>query len=135
MAPAHAEIIPKYFGLSWGLIRRPNQAQRGREHFPKVQGCASAIRSPRTQAFIVAGCHKVKTSKRGGSSDRTMQAFIRCLRQPHVVLYFPVDASLPCFFPRSGRVSTLFFIDSGKNLIWNARKAVGSIVDAERAIV
>ena len=30
---------------------------------------------------------------------------------------------------------TLFFVDSSKNLVWNARKTVGPIVDAKRAIV
>ena len=60
---------------------------------------------------------------------------IRLLQLPYAVLNLPVDAALPCLFPRRGRVSTLFFIDSSKNLVWNARKTVGAIVDAKRAIV
>ena len=57
------------------------------------------------------------------------------LQLPYAVFNLPVDAALPCFLPRRGRVFTLFFVDSSKNLVWNARKTVGPIVDAKRAIV
>ena len=39
------------------------------------------------------------------------------LQLPYAVFDLPVNAALPCFFPRRGRVFTFFFIDSSKNLV------------------
>ena len=60
---------------------------------------------------------------------------IRLLQLPYAVLNLPVNAALPRLLPRRGRVFAFFLLDSSKNLVWNARKTVGTIVDAKRAIV
>ena len=42
------------------------------------------------------------------------------LQLPYAVLNLPVNAALPYFLPRRGRVFAFFLLDSSKNLVWNA---------------